>query len=132
MSVASEEKLRVAQLRAVSGAFQIKKKCFRMRRRQRACQGGLSDLAWPKRQRQPDLKIGVTFADGALTVEDDGLAIPPGLIANLFREPVSSEDGLGVGLYHASRQASSAGYSLTLVENRAGRVAFKLADDRQG
>ena len=88
--------------------------------------------ALSKRQRQPDLKIGVTFADGALTVEDDGLAIPPGLIANLFREPVNSEDGLGVGLYHASRQASSAGYSLTLVENRAGRVAFKLADDRQG
>ncbi|HMT79419.1 MAG TPA: hypothetical protein PKD66_03560 [Azonexus sp.] len=88
--------------------------------------------ALSKRQRQPDLKIGVTFADGALTVDDDGLAIPPGLIANLFREPVNSEDGLGVGLYHASRQASSAGYSLTLVENRAGRVAFKLADDRLG
>ena len=83
--------------------------------------------ALAKRQRQPGLKIRVAFGDASLSVDDDGLAIPSVLVANLFREPVSSEDGLGVGLYHAARQADGAGYALKLVENRAGRVAFSLA-----
>lgn len=83
--------------------------------------------ALAKRQRQPELAINVSFADGCLTVADDGSAIPPELAAILLREPVSSEDGLGVGLYHAARQADGVGYALMLAENRPGRVAFSLA-----
>jgi hypothetical protein len=83
--------------------------------------------AQAKRQRQPGLHICVRFSDGCLSVLDDGLAIAPALAEALFREPVSSEDGLGIGLYHAARQAEGAGYALSLTENRPGRVAFSLS-----
>lgn len=83
--------------------------------------------ALAKRLRQPGLGISVRFSDGCLTVEDDGQAIPPALAGVLFSEPVNSEDGLGIGLYHAARQAEAVGYSLALAENRSGRVAFTLS-----
>ena len=83
--------------------------------------------ALAKRLRQPVLGICVVFANGSLTVSDDGQAIEPSLAAALLREPVNSEDGLGIGLYHAALQADGVGYSLALTENRTGRVAFTLA-----
>lgn len=83
--------------------------------------------AQAKRQRQPGLYICVRFSDGCLSVLDDGLAIAPALADALFREPVSSEDGLGIGLYHAARQAEGVGYALSLAENRPGCVAFSLS-----
>lgn len=86
--------------------------------------------ALAKRQRQPDLAISFTFSDGCMTLVDNGEAISPELARVLLREPVSSEDGLGVGLYHAARQALGAGYALTLAENRAGQVAFSLSPGR--
>ena len=42
-------------------------------------------------------------------------------------EPVSSRTGLGVGLYHAAKQAAGLGYQLTLVANEPGIVCFALA-----
>lgn len=84
--------------------------------------------ALAKRQRQSGLGIEVTFTDDlALTVADDGTAIATDVVGLLLREPVSSEDGLGIGLYHAARQAEAAGYSLLLAENRPGRVVFSLS-----
>lgn len=83
--------------------------------------------ALAKRLRQPGLKISVRFADGSLTVSDDGQPIDPTLAGALLKEPVNSEDGLGVGLYHAARQADGVGYSLVLAENRPGCVAFTLS-----
>ncbi|PKO44117.1 MAG: ATP-binding protein [Betaproteobacteria bacterium HGW-Betaproteobacteria-4] len=86
--------------------------------------------ALAKRLRQPGLGIRVCFADGTLTVADDGQAIPPILARALLSEPVNSEDGLGIGLYHAARQADGVGYSLVLAENRPGCVAFSLSVGR--
>ena len=83
--------------------------------------------ALAKRLRQPGLAITVHFADGVLTVSDNGEALVPELAAAVLREPVISEDGLGIGLYHAARQATAAGYRLELKENRTGRVAFRLS-----
>jgi C4-dicarboxylate-specific signal transduction histidine kinase len=83
--------------------------------------------ALAKRQRQPGLAISVRFADASLTVADDGSAISPSLSCALFREPVMSEDGLGIGLYHAARQAEASGYLLALSDNQPGAVAFTLA-----
>lgn len=83
--------------------------------------------ALAKRLRQPGLGISVFFAEGSLTVADDGLAIAAPLAGALLKEPVNSEDGLGIGLYHAARQADGVGYSLVLAENRPGRVAFTLS-----
>jgi len=83
--------------------------------------------AMAKRQREPGLHIGVVFIDGSLTVGDDGTAIEPLRAKVLLNEPVNSEDGLGIGLYHAARQAEAMGYRLSLTENRPGRVAFTLS-----
>jgi hypothetical protein len=83
--------------------------------------------ALAKRLRQPGLTITVQLAAGALSVSDDGEPLAPELAAAILREPVSSEDGLGIGLYHAARQAAALGYRLELSENRAGRVTFSLS-----
>ena len=61
-----------------------------------------------------------------LQVNDDGQPMGTVLAARLFREPVVSETGLGVGLYQAARQAANQGYRLRLAHNRAGNVAFTL------
>ena len=86
--------------------------------------------ALAKRLRQPGLGIRVLFADGCLTVADDGQVIAAALASTLLKEPVNSEDGLGIGLYHAARQADGVGYSLVLAENRPGCVAFTLSARR--
>ena len=78
----------------------------------------------------PDFQVRVTFAPegaGKLMVCDNGIAVPGGIAARLFSEPVSSRTGLGVGLYHAAKQAAGLGYQLTLVANEPGIVCFALA-----
>jgi K+-sensing histidine kinase KdpD len=61
-----------------------------------------------------------------LAVRDTGQAIAPMIADALFREPVKSELGLGIGLYHAAKQAEEAGYRLSLADNRPGTVVFRL------
>jgi len=52
-------------------------------------------------------------------------------VANvLFRAPVRSSAGLGIGLYQAARHAETSGYALTLAENRDGEVCFALTRAR--
>lgn len=83
--------------------------------------------ALAKRQREQGLVIAVSFDEAALRVADNGSEIPPAAMSGLFRERVVSDDGLGVGLYHAAKQATELGYHLAVIENRAGRVAFALS-----
>lgn len=84
-----------------------------------------------KKQREPGLKISVVFGVDRnrprLSISDTGQAVPLNRAATLLHEPVDSEDGLGIGLYHAARQAQSSGYALSLAENRDGRVSFSLS-----
>ncbi|MCG2576591.1 hypothetical protein LZ012_06225 [Dechloromonas sp. XY25] len=80
-----------------------------------------------KRQREPGLPIAVIFDGASLAVSDNGSAIPQALAKTLLSEPVPSNDGLGIGLYHAARQADSLDYRLALAENRAGLVRFVLS-----
>ncbi|HSN40258.1 MAG TPA: ATP-binding protein [Burkholderiales bacterium] len=75
------------------------------------------------------LEVGVTFSPaegGALTVCDNGAAIGRSIASQLFEAPVPSHTGLGVGLYHAAKQAARLGYRLTLAVNEPGRVCFVL------
>lgn len=83
--------------------------------------------ALAKRLVQTELVISVGFEDGFFSVRDDGAPIEPSIAENLLREPVKSEVGLGIGLYHAARQAEGAGYALALRENRQGCVLFSLS-----
>jgi hypothetical protein len=61
-----------------------------------------------------------------LRICDDGAPIPAELAEELFRGPVPSESGLGVGLYQAAAFAAQSGYTLALSSNRAGKVCFEL------
>jgi signal transduction histidine kinase len=87
--------------------------------------------ALTKRKHENDIEISATLTidrDGTvLTVRDTGEAIAPSIADSLFRAPVQSASGLGIGLYHAARQADETGYRLDLAENRRGAVAFTLA-----
>jgi signal transduction histidine kinase len=62
----------------------------------------------------------------ALRVCDSGTAVPADIEKNLFRAPVPSRAGLGIGLYQAARQAESSGYGVALESNRDGEVCFTL------
>lgn len=77
------------------------------------------------------LQVTVALAAGPrLSVVDDGAALAPALARNIFRAPVASDSGLGVGLFQAARYAEQTGYRLDLKQNRDGAVSFELAPAR--
>ncbi|MBI4741022.1 MAG: sensor histidine kinase [Betaproteobacteria bacterium] len=84
--------------------------------------------ALAKRQGESALKISVALSSDAsmLRVCDDGSPLADELLADLLRAPVASENGLGIGLYQAARQAVGAGYRLQLASNLAGEICFEL------
>ena len=86
--------------------------------------------ALAKRAEDPTVRVRVSLDCGertALRVCDSGAAVPAEILAGLLRAPVSSRNGLGIGLYQAARLAESSGYRLELEANRAGEVCFALA-----
>jgi signal transduction histidine kinase len=83
-----------------------------------------------KAKNQPGLSIQAEIGvSDVLSIEvcDSGRAMPNLIAEQLFKKHINSENGLGIGLYHAARQASQAGYSLSLVENSDGAVRFRLS-----
>jgi len=89
------------------------------------------DNARAKAGRERGIALSVHFecAPGAtrLAVSDTGSAIDAPVQRRLFREPIEREGGLGIGLYHAARQAQQAGYRVELARNVAGDVCFALS-----
>jgi signal transduction histidine kinase len=82
-----------------------------------------------KRQSQPNVAVEVRLLLKplvSLTVTDSGEPAPEHVARNLFLSPVSSDFGLGVGLYQAARQAARSGYRLELTSNQLGLVGFRL------
>lgn len=72
-------------------------------------------------------RVSVSLGAGPnLRVCDDGTPLPEAVTEDLFRHPLVSDSGLGVGLYQAASFAGQSGYVLMLVENRAGKVCFEL------
>lgn len=61
-----------------------------------------------------------------LAICDDGSSIPDDKAKQILKEPLQSDNGLGIGLYQAARQAESLGYSFTLKQNLDGKVCFEL------
>jgi signal transduction histidine kinase len=81
------------------------------------------------------IRIQVTVKGGAnpeLRVCDSGAAAAPEVASALFRAPVRSSAGLGIGLYQAARHAEACGYALSLAENRDGEVCFVLSSAAAG
>ena len=85
-----------------------------------------------KRQGESGLAIRFTLAADAayFTVCDSGSVVRKEITNDLLRAPVPSENGLGIGLYHAARQAEAYGYELRLASNAAGQVCFELRSRR--
>lgn len=90
----------------------------------------LIENAISKRKEETGIEITVSLVSRKnllqLDVADTGTAIDPELAANLFAEPVKSDNGFGIGLLQAERLASLAGYSLELADNTDGKVRFSL------
>lgn len=80
------------------------------------------------------LKITISlFSDEqnvVLTLCDNGSRVHDHKAEQLLKQALQSQNGLGIGLYQAARQAESLGFALTLKHNLDGRVCFELA--RQG
>jgi signal transduction histidine kinase len=82
-----------------------------------------------------EFQVRVTFSStggGTLTVCDNGAAVAKGTLTHLFATPVASRTGLGVGLYHAAKQAAGLGYRLALAANEPGIVCFVLTRTEGG
>jgi signal transduction histidine kinase len=81
-----------------------------------------------KKQTENHLRIAIRIAADAsiLSVSDTGSPLGDTLAHALFHGPVSSENGLGIGLYHAYQQAERHGYALRLAANNPGQVCFEL------
>jgi sensor histidine kinase regulating citrate/malate metabolism len=82
-----------------------------------------------KRQSEPwvSIEARLTLAPAlAFSVIDSGSPAPEHVARNLFQSPVSSESGLGVGLYQAARQAARLGFQLGLTDNLPGQVVMSL------
>ena len=90
----------------------------------------LLENARTKRLSEPDIHILVHLetSDGGarLRVSDNGSQIDTDIARDLFKEPVASRNGLGIGLYQAARHAREHGYDLTLTANGSREVAFDL------
>lgn len=87
-----------------------------------------------KRIQQPDLRVRVTFDTAesiAVAVCDSGAPFPPEIADKLFRAPVRSDTGQGIGLYHAAKQAEAAGFRLAILSNMGGQVCVGLEQVRE-
>ncbi|MFW5432494.1 MAG: ATP-binding protein [Methylophilaceae bacterium] len=89
--------------------------------------------ALEKMKYQTDTRISVTLYDNnetgfCIDVIDTGEAVDNKVAENLFKKHISSsENGMGVGLYHAAYDAKQAGYELSLANNKDQAVCFRLA-----
>ncbi len=85
--------------------------------------------ALQKRKSQPALgiraEISVDESTATLAVEDDGEVVDDQVARKLFENPVTSRNGLGIGLYQANQLAKACGVKLGLVRNEPGKVRFE-------
>jgi signal transduction histidine kinase len=91
----------------------------------------LLENARSKRQTEPGIDIAVRLRADAehttLSVSDTGSDVDPEIVPGLFKAPVRSRNGLGIGLYQAAVYAEQLGYRLRLEENRGSGVRFELS-----
>ncbi|MEP7070451.1 MAG: hypothetical protein ABI789_14475 [Usitatibacter sp.] len=89
-----------------------------------------------KMARERDIELSIVFSCDLRRVElsvcDTGSPVAEDITRKLLREPIERDGGMGIGLYHAARQAKLAGYRVELTHNRAGYVCFTLAREDSG
>ena len=93
----------------------------------------LLENARSKRQSEPGIDITVRLEANhrhtALSVRDSGSPVDAAVASTLFRAPVKSKNGLGIGLYQAAAHAKQLGYELRLGEMSGNGVCFVLRRD---
>ena len=92
----------------------------------------LLNNALEKTKYQPSTSIKVEMHDNAengfcIDVTDTGKAMESGIANDLFKKHTPSQNGLGVGLYHAAQDCKQAKYDLELASNVNGTVRFRVA-----
>ena len=91
----------------------------------------LLENAIQKRQVDPEIVITVTLIidkkSAVLCVSDTGHAVAEKIANTILKEHVASDNGHGIGLYQAARQAETFNYALELKENCDGNVSFELS-----
>lgn len=91
----------------------------------------LLENARSKRIEEPGLQIKVSLFNNKeamiLSVCDTGSMIKQPIVEQLFKEPLDSESGFGIGLYQAYQQAQHHHYHLALSNNRKQQVCFTLS-----
>ena len=92
----------------------------------------LINNALEKLKYQSGIHISVTIYNNnetgfCIDVIDTGRAVDSTIAEHLFKKHISSENGMGVGLYHAALDAKQAGYELSLANNSKSGVCFRLA-----
>ena len=86
-----------------------------------------------KNDRAIEIKVVLSAGEDYLVeVSDTGKPMPESVAEQLFKKQIASENGLGIGLYHAGKQAQQSGYKLHLVENKKGGVKFWLSRNAVG
>ena len=79
---------------------------------------------------EPGVEISVRLesSDDQVRVRvcDTGNPVAPHVAELLFRSPVKSRNGLGIGLYQAAIMANAFQFELELSQNERGRVCFNL------
>jgi signal transduction histidine kinase len=90
----------------------------------------LLENAITKRKEQPDIRITAKIQVNkyiiSMKITDTGNAIDERTATILFRESIKSDNGLGIGLLQAAKQAEAMGYTLSLKYNFNGNVCFEL------
>lgn len=90
--------------------------------------------ALQKRKAEPGIAIRAKLdCSSALEfmVCDTGSAVPREFESLLFHAPVRSNQGLGIGLYQAARNALAYGFTLTLASNQDGAVCFLMSGSKR-
>ncbi len=87
-----------------------------------------------KQKDEPEIEITITLACSenvtSVTVCDSGSMISDIISRDLLSNVITSDDGLGIGLYQASKHATLFGYELKLINNQTGRVCFELTSKK--
>lgn len=88
-------------------------------------------LANALRKQKADASIQITVYFSCaeqitLSICDTGSTVPDKVAMHLFEAPVSSDHGLGIGLYQAAKHAEQNGYLLKLANNKEGAICFAL------
>jgi len=86
-----------------------------------------------KKYNEPGIETTITLACNHdvinVTVCDSGSMIPENISRELLNSPITSDNGLGIGLYQANKHAEIFGYSVKLIINQSERVCFELSSD---